>query len=373
MSGTRNNSYSRNYGIDFLRLIAMFFVVVLHSLGHGGVLNSVSLNSLNYKFAWFLEIIAFCAVDMFAIISGYVSYSSLSKKRKIKYSNYINLWLQVVFYGLVICFVLNIINPSIIERKDYITAFFPVMTKSYWYFTAYTGLFIILPFITEGIKNIKIEKLKKLFIVFIITFSLLEIISPKFNFNSGYSFIWITILYVLGAIMKKANIGKSIKNYQLLIIIIIMYFFTFLYKMYGFEISKYGIITITKDTFIDYTSPSILLIAILYVLLFSRLRFNNIINKIIKFVAPSTFAIYLINDNNFIRTYYINDLFKKYVNCSSIKLFFVVISFSVLFVFFSIMIDKIRILIFKHLKVSTLINQFLSKLNKFLSIISKKL
>jgi peptidoglycan/LPS O-acetylase OafA/YrhL len=31
-----------NYGIDLLRLIAMFMIVILHVLGKGGVLNNVS-------------------------------------------------------------------------------------------------------------------------------------------------------------------------------------------------------------------------------------------------------------------------------------------------------------------------------------------
>ena len=32
----------RNYGIDMLRLIAMFFVVILHVLGHGGAMKNAT-------------------------------------------------------------------------------------------------------------------------------------------------------------------------------------------------------------------------------------------------------------------------------------------------------------------------------------------
>ena len=44
---TKKNSISnpadnRNYGIDLLRLFAMFMVVILHTLGHGGVLNAAT-------------------------------------------------------------------------------------------------------------------------------------------------------------------------------------------------------------------------------------------------------------------------------------------------------------------------------------------
>ena len=39
----------RNYGIDMLRLVAMFFVVICHVLGHGGVMkNATGYNSVSY-------------------------------------------------------------------------------------------------------------------------------------------------------------------------------------------------------------------------------------------------------------------------------------------------------------------------------------
>ena len=63
----------RNAGIDLLRIVSMFFVVVLHSLGQGGILFNTAVGSSQYKVAWLLEIFAYGAVDIFALISGYVS------------------------------------------------------------------------------------------------------------------------------------------------------------------------------------------------------------------------------------------------------------------------------------------------------------
>ena len=37
---------TRNYGIDFLRMISMIMIVMLHTLGHGGILRSVSFLSV---------------------------------------------------------------------------------------------------------------------------------------------------------------------------------------------------------------------------------------------------------------------------------------------------------------------------------------
>lgn len=350
----------RNYGIDLLRIIAMFFVVILHSLGHGGLLENTIINSSQYKFAWLLEIIAYCAVDIFALISGYVSYTD--KEKKINYSNYINLWLEVVFYCLIICIVFNSINPELVTKTDFLNSVFPVTKKLYWYFTAYTGLFLIMPIINEGIRKCNDNFLKKMFIIFFVVFTCFEIISPKFILNGGYSFIWITIIYILGSIMKKTRIFSKIKKDKIIVSMFILIVITYLYKIYGFEISKFGIV-ITKDIFVSYTSPTILGMAILYVILFSKIKFNNILVKIIEFVAPSTFAIYLINDNDLVRKNIITNLFIEIVDNPLIKIFVIVIGFSLIFVIFSILIDKIRILLFKIFKIKEKTNKFVCLLN----------
>ena len=132
-----NQKEERNYGIDLLRIISMFCIVILHCLGQGGILKNAVINSNQYKFAWFMEIFAYCAVDIFALISGYVSYSK--EEKRTKYSNYLNIWLQVVFYGLLVTGIFNIIKPELIHKRDYLLVLFPVTNGLYWYVSAYTG------------------------------------------------------------------------------------------------------------------------------------------------------------------------------------------------------------------------------------------
>ena len=114
----------RNYGIDLLRIICMFFILVLHCVGIGGIIDNVIENSIQYKVVWFMTIFAYCAIDIFALISGYVSYSS--KEKKINYSNYIILWLQVIFYGILVTGIFNIFYENIISKVDYLIVLFPV-------------------------------------------------------------------------------------------------------------------------------------------------------------------------------------------------------------------------------------------------------
>lgn len=145
----------RNNGIDLLRIIAMFFVVILHALGHGGVLDNVETGSPQYSLAWALEIIAYPAVDTFALITGYVSFSQRHPHSLAKTcAGYCTTWLQVVYYCVLITIALQIINTKWITISDLIYSFFPVTNNMYWYFTAYTGVIVLSPLITAGVRGL---------------------------------------------------------------------------------------------------------------------------------------------------------------------------------------------------------------------------
>lgn len=352
----------RNYGIDLLRVVAMFFVIVLHSFGQGGILNSATIGSSQYKIAWFIEIFAYCAVDVFAIISGYVCYSEENKK--IKFSRYINLWLQVVFYGLLINLVCSFIRPELITGDSYLKVLFPVSNHLYWYFTAYTGVFLFMPLINNAIKNSDNNLLKKTLVLIFMVFSIFHLFFKPFFLNKGYSFVWILLLYIIGAIMKKCEIGKNLKKGYAIIRILLLVVITYLYKMYGYTND-----TITKDIFVSYISPTILGTSILYVILFSKMKFNNFFKKIIKFMGVSAFSIYLINNHEIIYDNNMKMLFAKLATGGRLRLILQPLIFSILFVVGAILIDKIRILLFKLLRIEKLSKFIEEKTDKFLDIV----
>lgn len=353
-----NMEFERNYGIDLLRIISMFFVIILHCLGQGGILNNAKIDSIQYKFAWFIEICSYCAVNIFALISGYVSYTN--KEKKVKYSNYIYNWLQIVFYGLIVTLIFDLINTSLVSKKDYLIVLFPVTNNLYWYFTAYTGLYFIIPFLNNGIRNCTIPTMKRIFIIIIIFFSIINTFTNVFVLNAGYSFIWILLLYILGATIKKCNIGNKLKNHQFIFYMLSLCFITYLLKIYGLEI---------PINLVSYTSPTILGIAILYIIIFSKIKLNVFSKKLVKFAAPSAFTIYILNNHRLIWKYIMKDLFINLSNQPIIKIFIFIMGFSSLFVICSILIDKIRRLIFNKLH----INVFVDKINNLLDILLNKI
>ena len=103
----------RCYGIDLLRMISMFMVIVLHLCGHGGVLSAFQTSSKRFWFAWLLEISAYCAVNCYALISGYVGVDS-----KYRYSRIFLLWLQVIFYTVSITVLFSGLHPEVLTSDS---------------------------------------------------------------------------------------------------------------------------------------------------------------------------------------------------------------------------------------------------------------
>ena len=337
----------------------MWWYYILY--GQGGILGNAVLNSPQYKLAWFMEIFAYCAVDIFALISGYVSYTGQEKKIKIK--RYLDIWLQVVFYGLVVTFLFNIFKPELVTKNDYFAALFPVTNGLYWYFTAYTGLFVLMPLINKGIYYCDSAILKKLFVVIFLVFSIFEIFSCNFILNGGYSFIWIVLLYILGAIIKKCEIGNKIKSYQAFLGIIVLTIITYLWRIYEIED--------LQKVFVSYISPTILGSAILYVIAFSKLKFRKISIKIIEFFAPATFAVYLLNNQKFVWEDIMANMFINIANSSLLKIFVYVVGFSVACMILSMIVEKIRVLLFKSCFIFKLTDKLDYLLDKIITKIAK--
>lgn len=134
------NNEGRNYGVDLLRIFSMFMIVVLHVLGHGKLLTSVNEGSSKYLLLWFLETMAYCAVNCYGLISGYVGYG-----KKFKLSNLFNLWIEVIFYNVTIAILFKFFNSNI-GLKKIVPSLFPLTLNAYWYFSAYFIMFFFTPF-----------------------------------------------------------------------------------------------------------------------------------------------------------------------------------------------------------------------------------
>ena len=341
----------RNPYIDCVRILGMYAIIIHHILQHGRVMQKYK----KYRELRLMNTFSFWHVSSFALISGIVGYKTN------KYSNLLFLWLCALFYSIYIYLSFKIFKPIALNKRKIFSEFFPVIFHKYWYFTEYFGMYLFLPFINNGIKNINQGDLK------IVILSLLGIFifwkdfmtnADSFKMSRGYSVLWLLVFYIVGTYFGKYKINVNGKYKLIFYLIFIIVFFgstllCFYLPFYKGKYSKLFIIIKTKQVFLHrINSLTMVLQAISLTLFFSQIKYNKYIGKIITFFGPLTFGVYLIHENEHVRRNIIRNVFAKdSVNLSLKTVILLVIYRSFLIFIICSIMDYFRHIIFMLFKI----------------------
>lgn len=347
----------RNYGIDYLRLLAMFGIVTLHTLSRSQLL--ISTNHNQFTIAWIIEILFYFSVNCFALITGFVSYSEKEKPLNLK--NYLNIWAEVVFYGVLSVVCIRLFFQNISFRENIVKVLFPLITGRYWYFSAFTGTFLLSKAINKSVRYTHDSILNRAVVTIIMFFSLFECISfilnKEYTISSllnGYSFVWIFLMYYVGACLRKTKIYLKINVKKSLIILLSLSVFNIVWFLYMGTILN-RIIPVAHNwsrLFIYYTSPTVVLISILLVCVFARIQCTKSLENIAKFIAPRTFSIYLINSQYLIvKNIFSAEKMAFLLDKTGLLLILYVIFITIVFIMVCLVVDSLRIQTFKMFKV----------------------
>lgn len=243
-----------------------------------------------------------------------------------------------------------------------LSEFFPVIYNKYWYFSSYFGMYLFLPAINKGIALLTKAELKAIVISILSLFSFWHYyMNPKedvFHLYNGYSLLWLLILYITGAYIGKFRPGYiGIKKYIYCCILLLIYILSsyFYYKILFTQSNNKGIIYgFFRKIFNESYDSTLKLIQSLSITLFLlQIQYNKYIAKIIAFLGPLTFSIYIIHMNKIFRENIINSsLFQKYRNDLKLHSTIILILMKSIKIFvFCCIIDYIRNLIFKFFQI----------------------
>ena len=186
----------RNYGVDLAKATAIFLVVLFHVLTVG---KSVPQAGAGYWLGTYLTAFSSCCVDLFGLVSGYLGIAGHPTLRK-----WGRLWLQVVVINALMTVVCRFGFGVRLEGLDYTHAVLPVTSAAYWYFTAYTGLYCLMPLLNAGLKALdRRQALSVCAALFAVT-SVSASIGARdvYGIVSGHSVLWLVSLYVIGATIR---------------------------------------------------------------------------------------------------------------------------------------------------------------------------
>lgn len=289
----------RNIGIELFRVVSMLLIVMLHVLGHGGVYSYAAKLSDNYQVAWFLETLAYCSVNCYALISGYANVKSEFKFRKIVY-----LWLEVVFLNVSLTAVMDFLVPTAEVTTEYwLRAFFPLTMRAFWYFCAYFFMFPLIPVLNKGLLSLK--KHQHIIIIFLLQVpTIFRLIVQKDNYvmGSGYSALWLICLFVIGAYFRIYGAPKWAKWYVTLPSFLVATVIAWQFRM-NIE-AQYAEKLIDKDSplytnrgiLISYISPCMVIMAVCLMLLFMQINIKGKIPRvIISNLGKATFGVFILH------------------------------------------------------------------------------
>lgn len=347
----------RHSSIDLLKILSMFMIVVIHLLNQGQAIEFTNYLSTNFFIFYIIYIVCYIAVNVFGILTGFLMIES-----KWKLKNYLNLYATVFFYSFFIYLMSVFFFGNTFSIGLLLNMLFPVSRSIYWYFSSYSVLFFLIPFLQIGIK--KITKIQHLFlIIFIILLGSLSTLFNKdpFGLLKGYSAIWLVFLFIIGAYIRLYLDIPTIKRKRWIIIyaalnivlLISIIALSFLNNTISF-----------RQWFLKYTSPFIIISSIIIVVLFLSFNIRNArINNVLVKLSTVSFSVYIIHTHPFIFHSILKGIAKDIPSLSPMIAGFSLVLFALAIYLVCSGIDFLRLLLFKQIK----INHLTDKLDNYLT------
>ena len=344
----------RNYGIDLLRIVAMFFICILHICGQAGAMLRVSGYTGSYYACWFLETAAYCAVDIYGLISGFAGVDAKHRPSRLA-----ELWLRVFWYSALGSFLaVRLFHFELLEAMPW-KALFPVSWKTYWYFSAYAGVFVIAPWLNRMVLALTEKERKKLLAVLFVLCTVCTMIprvsqtgSDFLGLGGGYSFLWLSILYVMGACLKKIRLRSHPPVLYLSVFfcsVVFSWLFKILVENYTrglFGKALYG------RVFTSYTAPTMVICAVSLLLLFQNMKVGNEgFRSLIRFLSPMAFSVYLVQVQPYVWEYLLKDSCRHFYSLGPALCILMVLLSAFLLYCTCTAVDLIRVLVFRLLHV----------------------
>lgn len=276
----------RNYSIDFVRVLSMFMVFLIHNLGQGGVLQH-NVTGPTFYFGWLLENFGIIAVNLFAMITGY-----LLVDRDFKFKRIWNVFIQASFWGPLMVLIAYVMGEQI-GLKSILQGLLPIVMNEYWYVNAYLGVILFSPFINLGLH--RMDKSRATFILgTAVTFASTIGFLGNWFLSDGYSSMWLIIMYASGAYVKMYIRPITSKMAGLLIAISIsMAFISLICEYVAVRVG------ISPYLFISYVSPFVIIQSLLMFVVCINFQVCQAIGNVLNKLGNLTFGAYLINDSYF--------------------------------------------------------------------------
>ena len=282
-------STDRFSNFEALRILALFFIIILHVVGPVDVY--ISKTDPNWFVVNALTCLGYPGVDIFILIGAYFLYNDKNVMNKNSLNRCLTLILPFAFFGIIyflywsprygidpISFIISMTSGSIGQQ--------------FWFVYPYLFLIILSPLINTVIRNIDRKDHFKIIIIL----STLFIILPTINYALQGNYIYMTgaplsyfiTLYFVAAYVKKydvnVRISRSLAVYSLATIAIIS--LTWAYTVYYPAIGQNEL----NSSFGQYDSLFVYIAAISIFMAFKCIKIKS---RLVNNLGKSTYDAFL--------------------------------------------------------------------------------
>ncbi len=346
----------RQSGIELLRIISMFMVLLIHANAWGEKWGNLDLTtsfaSSTMTILW--QTLSCVCVNIFVLISGWFGI-------KFSYRGLAKFLFQCFFFlfGIYLVVILLGIRKPTIEGLAGCFMFL----KWNWFIKAYLLLYIISPILNRFLDATNKKELKVILVLFFTIQTIYGwLTNGAFFFEYGLSVTSFVGLYLLAQYVRRFLLYTSPLN---LICVwggkFLMCFIIFFLVLFAIAMaSVYWKVDFITGKIFAYTSPFVIINSLLLLLLFIKLDRRGFSNKVINRIAASSFAVFLLHTNpSLFVDYYQNFFIQIYYLYPWYSVFLLTMVILVVIFAIAITIDQIRIYCWKKIEQFCLKHGFL--------------
>ncbi|MGX7162264.1 acyltransferase family protein [Enterococcus massiliensis] len=301
--------YERMGSFDVLKIGAIFFIILHHYALWTGWNFEKGIH-FNKIIAQSLLVGGKLGVNIFIMITGYFMIKSSPKIKSL-----IIVWMETTVISLFIYFLTLLfqLEGQVFSMEVFIRRLFPVVFGQYWFVTAYSLMYLVIPIINKIMLDYNDKKRVR---ILSITFVLLSIYTFIY-YDKGMTFsfpIWFVFLYSLGAhIRLNENNFLNITFKKLFVNVIVIFSSLVLINIslqYLFSNKEYMLTKILTflgwHETIFYTrdaSPLLLLLAVNIFIIAMKIKIKP--RKAYQYISRAAFGVYLLQSAPWFSTEYL--------------------------------------------------------------------
>lgn len=284
---------NRNLGIDLLRALAMFLVILWHLVGQGGLLAHTEPGSAKYWVLSFVQVLSCCCVNLYGLTTGYVMWD-----KPFRLSRVTKLWVTTVFWSVAVSCAFFVLMPESRTLSEMVSMFLPILRGRYWFFTAYVVVLLLSPVLNLVIRSLTRGQFHLLLAVLFLLFGIIPVGAlgnDVMRISGGHHFSWMIALYLIGGYLSRfapRGTGNSICW------LLGCFGFALGHLLYKFVVTAVGLEGFSNLLLI-YPSPLVVGEAVCLFLYFRDLGegipADSLAGKIIRFAAPGVYSVYVIH------------------------------------------------------------------------------